>query len=82
MKALICTNCGASSWRSEKGLKICTFCGTTYQAENLPKQSDIALDDDIQRLLEKCKAEPQNARKYANLILDIDPTNTEALRYL
>ena len=82
MKALICTNCGASSWRSEKGLKICTFCGTTYQAENLPKQSDIVLDDDIQRLLEKCKAEPQNARKYANLILDIDPTNTEALRYL
>lgn len=81
MKALICNNCGASSWKSEKGLKICTFCGTTYQTENLPRLSDIALDD-VQRLLEKCKAEPQNAREYANLILDIDPTNTEVLRYL
>ena len=44
--------------------------------------SAIALDDDVARLLEKCKADPKNARKYANLILDIDPDNEEALKYL
>lgn len=44
--------------------------------------SSIALDDDIARLLNKCKTDPRNARKYANLILDIDPDNEEALKYL
>lgn len=44
--------------------------------------SSIALDDDVARLLEKCKADPRNARKYANLILDIDPDNEEARKYL
>ena len=44
--------------------------------------SSIALDDDIARLLEKCRIEPRNAKKFANLILDIDPDNEEALKYL
>jgi hypothetical protein len=44
--------------------------------------SSIALDDDVVRLLEKCRTEPWNARKYANLVLDIDPHNREALKYL
>ena len=42
----------------------------------------IALDDDVERLLNKCKSDPKNARKYANLILDIDPDNEDALKYL
>lgn len=44
--------------------------------------SSIALDDDVARLLEKCKSDPRNAKKYANLILDIDPDNEDALKYL
>lgn len=44
--------------------------------------SSIALDDDINRLLSKCKSDPGNAKKYANLILDIDPDNEDALDYL
>ena len=44
--------------------------------------SSIALDDDVARLLKKCKTDRRNARKYANLILDIDPDNEEALKYL
>lgn len=44
--------------------------------------SSIALDDDVARLLQKCQFEPRNARKYANLILDIDPDNEEALKYI
>ncbi len=42
----------------------------------------IAPDDDVARLLAKCEAEPARARKYANLVLDIDPDNAQALRYL
>ena len=44
--------------------------------------SSIDLDDDVAKLLKKCKTDLKNARKYANLILDIDPDNAEALKYL
>lgn len=44
--------------------------------------SSISLDSDVQRLLDKCRRDPRNARKYANLILDIDPDNEEASKYL
>lgn len=44
--------------------------------------STIALDDDVRRLLDKCKIDPRNAKKYANLVLDIDPDNKEAYKYL
>lgn len=44
--------------------------------------SSISLDDDVARLLEKCKSDPRKARKYANLILDIDPDNEDAWIYL
>ena len=44
--------------------------------------SGISLDDDISRLLSKCKEDPVNAKKYANLVLDIDPHNVEALKYV
>lgn len=44
--------------------------------------STIDLNDDIARLLKKCETDPRNAKKYANLILDMDPDNEEALKYL
>lgn len=44
--------------------------------------SGIGLNDDVERLLEKCRTDRKNARKYANLILDIDPDNVEALKYI
>lgn len=43
--------------------------------------SSIALDEDIEKLLKKCKTDPKNAKKYANLVLDIDPDNIEAKKY-
>ena len=46
------------------------------------KETVIGVDSDIQMLLEKCKQDPANRRRYANLILDIDPTNREAAAYL
>ena len=44
--------------------------------------SSIALEEDIAVLLKKCREDPKNARKYANLVLDIDPGNAEAKKYL
>ena len=42
----------------------------------------VSLEDDVQQLLQKCKMNPANARRYANLILEIDPNNKEAMKYL
>lgn len=98
MKALICSSCGASSWKEDGEYRICLHCGTKYEkrierqdsfARSMVQsavarqvESVIAINDDVARLLQKCRQEPKNARKYANLILDIDPTNEEALKYL
>ncbi len=85
MEKITCTNCGSNEFEIKAGLRICRYCGTSFQlsqSEVPRKSSIIALNDDIARLLEKCKREPSRARKYANLILDIDPTNIEARKYL
>ena len=79
MKRLICEACGASGFIEKDGYRICEYCGSKYLIES---KSTISLNDDIQNLLQKCKSEPWNARKYANLVLDIDPTNSEACNYL
>lgn len=98
MKALICTSCGASRWKEDGEYRICLHCGTKFQklledsvrhaapvihaAVTRQVESVIALNDDVERLLQKCRNEPKNAKKYANLILDIDPTNKDALKFL
>ena len=56
--------------------------GNSHNSSGKAKNSSITLDNDVERLLKKCRSEPQNAKKYANLVLDIDPTNREALNYL
>lgn len=98
MEALICKHCGATGLRREKGYWFCEYCESkflfTKEEENTYSSafsfntvqsvtsSQIALSEDVERLLQKCKTDRKNARKYANLILDIDPDNTEALQYL
>ena len=98
MRALICTSCGASRWKEEGDYRICLHCGTKFEKtpiERIPSaiqsfrtqvvrqvNSVININDDVERLLQKCRSDPKNARKYANLVLDIDPTNEEAQRYL
>ena len=85
MKAIICPNCGSTEFiKSDKNL-ICCYCDSKFTDDTVvPKRYDtqIVLNEDVLRLLDKCKAEPQNARRYARLILDIDPCNDEALNYL
>lgn len=95
MKLLTCSNCGSHDLYENNGYQICRYCHSRYILEtnhlhspsiySNPSQtvaSGISLNDDIQRLLQKCKMEPHKAARYASLILDIDPTNKEALKYL
>ena len=69
MKALICTSCGASRWQESGNYRICLHCGTKYMIttdEQSPSstsvnhhpvvrqgESVIALNDDVERLLQK-----------------------------
>jgi hypothetical protein len=48
----------------------------------MPKASVISVSSDIEALLQKCREDPRNRKRYAGLILDIDPTNPEAQQYL
>lgn len=85
MQQFVCKNCGASEFYAKDGFRICQYCGSKFiitPSDQIQKGSSISLSDDIQRLLDKCKKEPWNARKYANLILDIDPSNRDARKYL
>jgi len=84
LKNLVCKNCGSNELLRKNGYMVCVYCDTKHvmSSDEVPKYSTIALDDDVARLLSKCKEEPWNAKKYANLVLDIDPDNEEALMYL
>ena len=91
MTTFACKSCGAPlKVEPYSTIAVCEYCGASTaipQSEQAilsgsATVSGIGLSDDIERLLRKCKAEPKNARKYANLILDIDADNAEALKYL
>ena len=85
MKILQCTNCGASGLVEKGGYMICPYCDSKFAIESsdFPQRSmGMSLNSDVENLLRKCRTDPKNARKYANLVLDIDPSNTEALKYI
>ena len=81
MKRVICPNCGADDFFMKDGYKVCSYCDAKFEVET-KKSVAVTLEDDIQELLQKCKLYPWNARKFANLILEIDPNNREAMKYL
>lgn len=85
MKKLVCSACGANEFDVIDGKYKCLFCGTYnyFSKDEIPtKDSVIDLEDDISRLLLKCEEDSVNAKKYANMILDIDPNNSKALKYI
>ena len=80
-----CKGCGSNEFREENGYRICSYCGRKHiiTAENkriLP--SSIEMNNDVERLLQKCKTEPERAKKIAERILEIDPYNEEAKKIL
>lgn len=96
MKTFACSSCGATGLKVRGGYAVCPYCDSQFLLDREERSaasggkyafearntSQISVDSDILRLLDKCKKEPRNARKYANLILDMDPDNREALAYL
>lgn len=85
MRLVECTRCGSKELSEEGGYVVCAYCQSRFvlQADDLPhRDTVIGLLSDIQALLQKCLDDPANRRRYASLILDIDPTNHEAMKYL
>jgi hypothetical protein len=85
MELIACTQCGANEFFEHDGFRVCRYCRSKYKIKTATLEfvnSSIALDDDVARLLQQCVSDPVNARKYANLVLDIDPNNTTAMSYL
>jgi hypothetical protein len=83
MKQLICERCGGNEFSEKDGFRICKYCSTKFTItfeEVKPRSSNIALNEDIELLLKKCIEDPANSRRYTSLILDIDPSNAEAIR--
>lgn len=98
MKTLQCPNCGSDDLKSVDNYFVCRYCGSRIlpseeeqkilfknngsSTEHSAVNSGIGLENDIAGLLKKCEADPGHAKQYANLILDMDPCNEEALKYL
>lgn len=85
MRIIECTRCGSSELTQRDGYAQCIYCQSTFvlEADDRPAvASTIGVASDIDRLLERCRSDPQNRRRYAGLVLDLDPTNAEALRFL
>ena len=85
MKLVKCTKCGSNELFEESGYVVCVYCRLKFvpSTGDRPKsESTISVYQDIHELLEKCRSDSSNSRRYANLILDIDPTNVEVLQYL
>ena len=85
MKLVDCTRCGSKELVEKDGFIVCIYCQSKYvpQADDVPsRETVIEIASDIQSLLQKCREDSLNRRRFANLILDIDPTNLEAKQYL
>ncbi len=93
LRSLVCENCGAPGLIIKDGYLFCEYCQSKFLISEseckrlnthikVKANSSISLENDIDALLLKCKSDSDNARRYANLILDIDPDNAEALKYL
>lgn len=85
MRIMSCENCGSNELYKENGYFICRHCGAKYlitKDDMLPGDAEIDLRSDVSALLAKWDADPENANRYAKLILEIDSTNVRARRQL
>ena len=85
MKLVECERCGSKELIEANKVVTCAYCQSRFvtQVDDLPLASTvIGVDADVQELLRKCREDPLHRRQFANLVLDIDPTNREAMAYL
>ena len=81
MKEMVCKNCGSTKFHKEDGVLICDFCETRYYLSSDDKyviDSSISLNEDVSNILKKWEKDPDNGKKYAQLILQIDSSNRKA----
>lgn len=85
MKLVNCAKCGSNDLFEESLYVVCSYCRTKFTptpTDVTAPKSVISVYDDIQVLLARCQNEPHNRKRLAALILDIDPSNIDALKYL
>jgi hypothetical protein len=85
MNLISCQRCGSNELTETGDFIICEFCLSKYAVQSgshVPAETTINLNADVERLLELCRLEPHNRRRYASLALDIDPLNLHARKYL
>jgi hypothetical protein len=82
LKSISCEKCGSTDFTEQDGYLICDYCRSKNIPEVSTKETIIGIQSDVEMLLQKCREDPNNRRRYASLILDIDPTNQEAYQYL
>jgi uncharacterized Zn finger protein (UPF0148 family) len=85
VKLVKCTRCGSRELSEDDGYFVCAYCQSRFVPQSddiLQRETVIDVHSDIQALLQKCRDDPVNRRRYAGLILDIDPTNRAARDYL
>jgi hypothetical protein len=85
MNLIKCPNCASLEISIDSEIGTCEYCDSRFaipkeQPEKAP--TTIGIEGDVARLLKKCEDDPSKRRVYANLILDIDPHNLEARKYL
>ena len=85
MNLIGCQRCGSNELTEVGNFLVCEFCQSKYALQSgshAPVETTINLNADVERLLEMCRLEPHNRRRYASLALDIDPLNLQAREYL
>lgn len=85
MTEIVCRSCGSNDLTEIDGFMICNYCGTRHvmsKDEKGQKQVVIDWSDDVSRLIQKSKDEPERAKKYAERILEMDPNNEYAKKLL
>lgn len=85
MKLVDCERCGSRELIEDGDHLVCIYCQSKYlpaPAEPPMISSIVGVGSDIDALLQKCRNEPENRRRYASLVLDLDPSNEEAQAYL
>ena len=82
---MVCNYCG-SKFIIDESNRVATHhkdsLRNDIEINRTVTQKNTSLRSDVEQLLAKCKANPRRARKYAILVLEMDPTNKEALKYL
>ena len=85
MEHIACTRCGSNELAEEGAFLVCAYCRSRFSVPRYGERrpaTTIDVNGDIRMLLQKCADDPANLRRYASLVLDLDPENGEALEYL